>query len=143
MSEVEILLVDDDGNDVEVALRAVRRENLDINVAVARGGGEALEMLGLENGSAAIVSPRAVFLDLKMPGIDGWEVLQRVRQHPATQTLPVVVLSWSGQRDDVERCYALGANSYLIKRFESARPGAYFAAAVRYWAELNETPEPA
>jgi CheY-like chemotaxis protein len=113
---LEILLVDDDRNDVDIALRAVRRENLNVRVVVANGGGEALEMLGIERNdqAAARVAPRVVFLDLKMPGVDGWEVLQRLRDHPATQRLPVVVLSWSGQRNDVERCYALGANSYLV-----------------------------
>jgi len=139
---VDVLLVDDDRNDVDVALRAVRREDLDVRVAVAGGGGEALEMLGIESGVDADdrISPCVVFLDLKMPGVDGWEVLQKIRENPSTRELPVVVLSWSGQQRDVERCYRLGANSYLVKRFEAARPGAYFAQAVRYWADLNEAP---
>jgi two-component system response regulator len=141
--QVEILLVDDDRNDVDIALRAVRRENLNVRVTVANGGGEALEMLGIERNDqgAPRVAPRVVFLDLKMPGVDGWEVLQRLREHPATQRLPVVVLSWSGQRSDVERCYELGANSYVVKRIEVTRPGAYFAEAVRYWVDLNESPD--
>jgi CheY-like chemotaxis protein len=141
VEQADILLIDDDRNDVDVALRAVRRENLGLEVAVANGGGEALEMLGIESGSGPQVVPRVVFLDLKMPGVDGWEVLQRIREHPSTQTLPVVVLSWSGQTDDVDRCYLLGANSYLVKRFEATKPGAYFAQAARYWANLNESPK--
>ncbi len=140
--KVAILIVDDDRDDVDVALRAIRRENLDVKVSVARDGGEAIAMLGLESSGALEqnLAPRVVFLDLNMPRVDGWEVLRRIRQNPSTETLPVVVLSWSAQRHDVERCYALGANSYLVKRSEVTRPGAYFADAVRYWADLNEPP---
>ena len=138
----DILIVDDDRDDVEIALRAIRRENLDVRVSVASDGGEALEMLGLEaNGSERPrVTPRVIFLDLEMPRVDGWEVLRRLRQHPPTRQLPVVVLSWSSQMNDVDRCYALGANSFLVKRVDPTHPGAYFAEAVRYWAELNEAP---
>lgn len=141
---VEVLLVDDDRNDIDVALRAVRREDLQVRVAVANGGGEALAMLGLEasHGGATSLSPCVVFLDLKMPGVDGWEVLQKIRSAAATRVVPVVILSWSAQIRDVERCYELGANSYLVKRFEPTRPGFYFAEAVRYWTRSNEAPLP-
>ena len=141
-TSAEILLVDDDRDDVEVALRAVRRESLDVRVRVASDGGEALELLGIgaNGGGAPGLAPRVVFLDLKMPRVDGWEVLEKLRGHPATQRLPVVVLSWSGQQRDVERCYELGANSYLVKRTDVGRPGAYFAEAVRYWVTLNRVP---
>lgn len=138
----DILLVDDDPNDVDVALRALRRDGIDVNVSVAHGGEEALDLLGVDAPSEhdRPARPSVVFLDLKMPGVDGWEVLERLRNHPETETLPVVVLSWSGAPEDVSRCYALGANSYLVKRFEGERPGAYFAQAVRYWAGLNRAP---
>jgi CheY-like chemotaxis protein len=139
---VDVLLVEDDRDDVEIALRAIRRENLDVRVSVARDGGEALEMLGVEAdaGDVSQVAPRVIFLDLKMPRVDGWEVLRRLREHPATHKLPVVIMSWSDQMRDVDRCYELGANSFLVKRFDPARPGAYFAEAVRYWARLNHGP---
>ena len=109
----EILLVDDDRDDVDVALRAVRREHLDVTVRVASDGGEALELLGIDGngGVPPDALPRVVFLDLNMPRVDGWQVLEKLRRDPATQKLPVVVLSWSGQRRDIERCYELGANS--------------------------------
>lgn len=142
MSEPVVLLVDDDSDDVDIALHAVRREALDVRVEVARDGGEALERLGVEpGGEESEELPRVVFLDLNMPRVDGWEVLERMRKHPATRTLPVVVLSSSSRPEDIDRCYALGANSYLVKRFEAGRPGAYFADAVRYWAHANEVPE--
>ena len=137
----DILLVDDDPNDVDIALRALRRDGVDVPVSVARGGEEALAVLGVEaSEDTKLVRPSVVFLDLKMPGVDGWEVLERLRDHPDTERLPVVVLSWSGAREDVERCYALGANSYLVKHFEGERPGAYFVEAVRYWVGLNHAP---
>lgn len=145
MGKPVVLLVDDDPDDVDIALRALRREDLEVRVEVARDGGEALERLGVMaegegEGEAPGSLPRAVFLDLNMPRVDGWEVLERMRQHPPTRRLPVVVLSSSARREDIDRCYALGANSYLVKRFEAGRPGSYFADAVRYWAHANEVP---
>jgi two-component system response regulator len=140
---VQILLVDDDPHDVAVALRAVRlSEDLDVRVAVAGDGREALEALGVEsNGTGATpVVPCVVLLDLEMPRIDGWEVLRRLRATPRTRDLPVVSLSWSAQREDIESCYALGANSFLVKRISLRNPGAYFAEAVRYWVDLNHPP---
>jgi CheY-like chemotaxis protein len=140
----DILLVDDDPNDVDIALRALRRESINVNVSVANGGEEALELLGVASSEDdSLPRPSVVFLDLKMPGVDGWEVLERLRNHPETVTLPVVVLSWSGAPEDVSRCYALGANSYLVKHFGGERPGSYFAQAVRYWTGLNQAPSDA
>lgn len=149
-----MLLVEDDGNDVEVALRALHRQGLDETVQVVRDGQEALEALGLEPTSrppslspseqpSARVRPdrpAVVFLDLKMPRVDGWEVLRRIRRDPETAQLPVVVFSSSDRDADVQRCYELGANSFLVKRFDPKSPGAYIAEAARYWLELNTQP---
>lgn len=142
---VAMLLVDDDRNDVEVALRALHREGLDGWVRVARDGQEALEALGLEPTSSAFgreerVRPAVVFLDLKMPRVDGWEVLQRIRSNPETAALPVVVISSSDHEMDIRRCYELGANSFLVKRFDPKSAGAYIAEAAHYWLELNRQP---
>ena len=136
-----ILLVDDDRNEIDVVLRALARAGLDAPVAVARDGVEALEALGLEANGAPPPLPRVVFLDLKMPRVDGWEVLRRIREHPCTSDVPVVMLSSSNRKEDIERSYALGANSYLVKRFDRRGPGSYFVDAARYWLELNRTPE--
>jgi len=136
----DILLVDDDLDEVNVALRALDRAGLDVSVSIAGDGLEALEALGLESsGSAVPTPPRVMFLDLKMPRVDGWEVLRRVREHPRTADVPIVVLSSSDRKEDIQRSYALGANSFLVKRFDSRGPGSYFADAVRYWLELNRT----
>ena len=134
-----LLWVDDDRDEVDVALRALRRTGLDATVEVARDGQEALQALRLETGrEGEPVSPRVVFLDLKMPRVDGWEVLRRLRAHPPTADLPVVVISSSDRERDVEQCYELGANSVLVKRHDARSPGAYLAQAVRYWLELNQ-----
>lgn len=135
-----ILLVDDNRDEVDVALRALQQAGLDAPVEVARDGLEALEALGLEAPHAAPPPPRVVFLDLKMPRVDGWEVLRRIRENPRTSDLPVVVLSSSDRREDIARSYALGANSFLLKRFDRRGPGSYFADAARYWLELNRVP---
>jgi CheY-like chemotaxis protein len=136
-----ILLVEDDRDEVDVALRALDHAGLDAPVAVARDGLEALEALGLEEDGAPPPPPRVVFLDLKMPRVDGWEVLRRIRGNPRTADVPVVVLSSSDRKQDIERSYALGANSYLVKRFDRRGPGSYFVEAARYWLELNHTPQ--
>lgn len=137
--DAAILLVEDDRNEVDVALRAIRRAGLHAPVEVARDGQAALEVLGLEPNPSVgeALRPRVVFLDLKLPRVDGWEVLRRLRQHPETAALPVVVVSSSDEHDDVRRAYALGANSFVVKRFDRRGPGRYFAEAARYWLELN------
>jgi CheY-like chemotaxis protein len=147
MSErTRIVLVDDDRDDIDVALRAARREQLPVTITVFQDSREVLEALGVEedgNGNGAARSrlrPHAIFLDLRMPRIDGWEILRRLRESPHTREIPVIVQSWSTRREDIERCYALGANSFIAKRMTPANPGFYFADAVRYWIQLNQTP---
>lgn len=136
-----LLLVDDDPDDVTIALRAIRRAGLPVEVQTLGDGREALEALNLaENGSAgrAPLVPQVIFLDLRMPQVDGFEVLRRLRGAAQTRSIPVVVVSSSERPEDVRRSYALGANSYLVKRFDGRDPGGWLAEAVRYWIELNQ-----
>lgn len=133
-----LLLVEDNPDDVELTLRAFRRAKLDQSVFVARDGAEALEFLfGVE---AASPLPKAVLLDLKLPKVDGLEVLARIRQGERTRRLPVVVITSSREESDIRRAYALGANSYVVKPVEFER----FVAAVvdvgLYWLQLNQAP---
>jgi len=138
-----ILLVDDDEGHLMVAQRAITRAQLDVDVHVAHTGREALHELGLENGGlSAETMPVLVMLDLSMPGVSGWDVLRRLRQDVRGKQIPVVVVSSSGRPEDVKRSYELGANSYLVKRYETVRPGGYVADAARYWLELNTPPNP-
>jgi two-component system response regulator len=137
-----IVLIDDDPDDIEVALRAARRAQLPVEITVFHDGRDVLDALG-SNGSGgelARLHPRAIFLDLRMPRIDGWEILRQLRANPHTKNIPVIIQSWSTQRDDIARCYALGANSFVVKRLTPADPGFYFTDAVRYWIQLNQTP---
>jgi two-component system, response regulator len=141
VSSPVLLLIEDDVDHVDVITRALRKAGVAAEVRVVRDGQEAIDTLGLDDtpgGSGAL--PRVVFLDLKMPRVDGWEVLRRLRSSPRTARLPVVVVSGSDRREDIERSYALGANSYLLKRFDPRGPGAYLAEAARYWIEMNRVP---
>lgn len=136
-----MLLVEDDRNAVDVVLRALHRSGLDGVVHVARDGQEALEALGIESGSEhEQVRPSVVFLDIKMPRIDGWEVLRRIRANPELADLPVVICSASDHEADVRRSYEMGANSFLVKRFDPRSPGHYLAEAAHYWLEINQRP---
>jgi two-component system response regulator len=142
--ETDILLVEDDPAEVEVARRAFRRAQLDA-VAVVRDGEEALAALRLEEDPPAecdgLLQPRVIFLDLRMPKVDGFEVLRAIRSAPHTREIPVVVVSSSSREEDVREAYRLGANSFLVKRFEGG-PGAMLVDAARYWLELNRAPQP-
>lgn len=137
----QVLLVEDDPNDAFVALRAIRRVGVD-SVQVAKDGVEALEVLGLLPGDhAAEARPRLILLDLQLPRLGGFEVLRELRRHDATRDIPVVVVSTSTRREDVQAAYRLGANSYVVKRADLERPGGYFADAVEYWLNVNRTTE--
>jgi CheY-like chemotaxis protein len=139
-----LLLIEDDRDYVDVIARALGKAGLEAELHVVRDGQEALDTLGIENGgfSEARPLPRVVFLDLKMPRVDGWEVLTRMRASPRTARVPVVIVSGSDRPEDIRRSYALGANSYLLKRFDPRGPGTYLAEAARYWIEMNQvTPE--
>jgi two-component system response regulator len=137
-----VLIVEDDSDELDVAVRALRRAGMNLEVEIARDGQQALECLGIEASSdgAAAVRPSVIFLDLKMPRVDGCQVLSKIREHEATADLPVVVLSSSNRSADIQRSYQLGANSFLVKHNDRRSPGAYIAEAAHYWIELNVPP---
>jgi CheY-like chemotaxis protein len=131
-----ILLVEDDPDHELLTIRALKKSNIANDIRVARGGEEALELLFGENA----IRPQVVLLDLKLPKIDGLEVLRRIRQNDGTRLLPVVVLTSSDEERDVVRSYQLGVNSYIRKPVNFTD----FAEATRqlgmYWLVLNECP---
>ena len=131
-----ILLVEDSPDDVELTLIAFRRHNLANEVVVRTDGPAALEYL--HSGSHDL--PTVVLLDLKLPGIDGIEVLRRIREHPTTRLLPVVVLTSSAQERDRLQAYELGANSFIVKPVDFEQ----FIDSARqigmYWLMLNAAP---
>jgi CheY-like chemotaxis protein len=143
MPERTILLVEDNRDDEALTLRALRRANVANAVVVARDGVEALDYLfgtGTYAGRDLRDLPQVVLLDLKLPKLDGIEVLRRIRTSDRTRLLPVVVLTSSNEERDRLATYALGANSYVRKPVDFAQ----FADAVRqlglYWIVLNESP---
>jgi two-component system, response regulator len=142
MSEqrAEILLVEDNPNDVKLTLHAFKIANLANTVHVARDGVEALEFLfGAELSSNEKIpeKPKLILLDLKLPRLDGHEVLKRIKKDPRTCSIPVVVLTSSSEERDVMRTYEVGANSYIIKPVDFEQ----FTESVRdigkYWLEIN------
>lgn len=143
-SEVEILLVEDNPNDVELTLRALKSVNLTNRIHVVRDGAEALDFLfargayAERNGAQA---PKVVLLDLKLPKLDGLEVLERIRQDPRTKLLPVVVLTSSREEPDIQKSYALGVNSYIVKPVEFEAFVRAVSEAGLYWLLLNQPPQ--
>jgi CheY-like chemotaxis protein len=133
---VDILLVEDDANDIAVAMRAFRRNALEERVRVLRDGVELVEYLQTHDLRAR--PPKVILLDLKMPRMDGRAVLRELRSRQETRHVPVVVVSSSDQPSDVLECYELGANSFVVKQLTPAMPGTYLVDTVRYWLEINE-----
>jgi CheY-like chemotaxis protein len=138
----EILLVEDNPDDVELTMRAFRKSNIVNEIVVARDGVEALDYLfstGTPGGRPPTL-PQVVLLDLKMPRVDGLHVLERIRAHPRTKLLPVVILTSSIEEQDLLNTYSRGANSYIRKPVDFQE----FVEAVRqlglYWLLLNHPP---
>ena len=141
MFQKTILLVEDNADDEELTIRALKKNNVMNNLVIARDGVEALDFLfgsGAYAGRDTTVLPGLVLLDLKLPKIDGLEVLRRIRAAERTRRMPVTVLTSSKEEQDVIRSYDLGANSYIRKPVDFNQ----FTEAVRqlglYWLLLNE-----
>jgi len=143
MDSKTILLVEDNSDDEALTLRALKKNNIKNEVVIARDGAEALEYLfgtGKYAGRNTSLTPQVVLLDLKLPKVDGLEVLRRVRADQRTKLLPVVILTSSNEEQDRIDGYGLGANSYVRKPVDFSQ----FMDAARqlglYWLILNEAP---
>src|SRR5512133_1112831 len=143
MRDKFVLLVEDNPDDVALTQRAFRKSNIANDMVVAKDGVEALEFIfgtGQYSGRDPEERPEVVLLDLKLPKVDGLEVLRRLREDPRTKLLPVVILTSSKEEQDMMRGYALGANSYVRKPVDFIE----FTEAVRelglYWLILNQSP---
>jgi two-component system response regulator len=140
---VDILLVEDNPNDVELTLHAFRKNQISNRIHTARDGAEALDFLfgtGAYQHRSPALGPELVLLDLKLPLVDGLEVLRRLKADPRTRRIPVVVLTSSREDRDLDECYRLGVNSYIVKPVDFQQ----FTEAVRqvglYWLLLNQSP---
>jgi CheY-like chemotaxis protein len=141
MNEVEILLVEDNPDDLEMSLHALRKAKIANRIQVARDGQEALDFIFCEGAFASRNmenAPRVVLLDLKLPKVDGLEVLKRIKSDHRTRKIPVVILTSSKEQNDVIESYDLGTNSYIVKPVSLDQ----FVAAVQnlgmYWLLLNQ-----
>jgi two-component system response regulator len=141
--EVELLLVEDNDGDAEMTIRALKKNNLANKIVRLKDGAEALDFIFAEGAYAnrkVENGPKVILLDLKMPKVNGIEVLQRVKSDERTKTIPVVVLTSSQEDPDIKECYRLGVNSYAVKpvQFDA------FVKAISelgvYWMLVNQSP---
>lgn len=141
LEEVEVLLVEDNPHDAELTLRALKKYHLANQVHWMRDGAEALEFIfaqGAYAGRDINHKPRLMLLDLKLPKLDGPEVLRQVKLDPRTRAIPVVVLTASREDRDLQECYRLGANSYIVKPVEFEAFLKAVAEIGLYWLLLNK-----
>jgi len=141
--EVDILLVEDNPDDLELALHALKRESLANNIFVARDGEEALDFLfctGPFADRSPSHPPKLVLLDLKLPKVNGLEVLQKLKQDPRTKSIPTVILTSSREEQDLVRSYNLGANSYIQKPVDFEKFRSTVKQAGFYWLLINQQP---
>jgi two-component system response regulator len=141
---IEILLIDDNMNDAELMIRALKKNNMSSKLIHLKDGVEALDFVFCK-GSFAERNfnnrPKVIFLDLKMPRIDGLEVLERIKKDEQTKLIPIVILTSSKQDQDMRKCYDLGASSYIVKPVEFDNFSKALAELGFYWLLLNEQPK--
>ena len=143
-NEIEILLVEDNMSDAEMTIRALKKNNLGHKMFHVKDGEEALEFIfatGKYQERTAENTPKVILLDLKMPKVNGIEVLQKIRSDDRTKKIPVVVLTSSNEEPDIQECYRLGVNSYVVKPVQFEK----FIKAVSelglYWLLVNQPPK--
>jgi two-component system response regulator len=142
-NRADILLVEDNPNDAELTQRALRKGGFEDRLTIVRDGAEALDYLfasGAYSGRNIEDRPKVVFLDLKLPKVDGIEVLRRIRSDDRLKTVPVVVLTSSHEERDITQCYRLGVNSYVVKPVDFDSFYKSVAELGTYWLVLNKAP---
>jgi CheY-like chemotaxis protein len=142
MSQLKpILLVEDNLNDIELVLNALKRNNVANEVIIARHGGDALDILHRRGAFAdRLVDPIFILLDLKMPKVDGLEVLQQIKRDPTLQLIPVVMLTSSCEETDLVKSYRLGVNAYVVKPVDFTQFVEVIKQLGIFWAVINMPP---
>ena len=143
-NSIEILLVEDNPDDAELTIRELRKNNMANNLFHVEDGADAIDFIfatGKFEGLKTVgYPPKVVLLDIQMPKVNGIEVLKRIKGDPLTSSIPVVILTSSKEDPDIQKCYALGANSYIVKPVNFER----FSVAIQtlgfYWLLLNQPP---
>jgi len=138
---IEIVLVEDNPNDVELALRALSKHNLANKTIVLKDGKEALDYILQVGASAAAVAPKIILLDLKLPKIDGLQVLREIKGDERAKMIPVVVMTSSQEERDVVESYKLGVNSYIQKPIDFKKFVDIVEEIGYYWLLINKPPQ--
>jgi CheY-like chemotaxis protein len=142
-TEVEILLVEDTRSDAEMTMRALKKNKIGNNIIHLKDGREALDFLfgiGEYAGRDVTKMPRVILMDLKMPRMDGIDTLRQLKANELTKMIPVVVLTSSKENPDIQKCYALGANSYIVKPVEFVDFIKVVSDLGLYWVLHNQSP---
>lgn len=140
MNEKTILLVEDNPDDEALMRRALRKHNIPARILVARDGVEAIDQIFRSGFDGSLALPAVIFLDLKMPRMDGFEVLRRLRADDRTRTVPVIIFTSSNESQDIRGGYELGANSYVRKPVDFLEFSESVRLLAEYWLRLNELP---
>jgi two-component system, response regulator len=142
MERYEILLVEDNNSDIEMIMDTISEKNLDERVIAVKNGKEAIDYFfgpqGCLHGSPVYL-PKMILLDLKLPKINGFQVLKRLKADERTRQIPVVIFTSSDQKSDKDESYALGVNSYIVKPMDADVYADYISDIVRYWMRINRT----
>jgi two-component system response regulator len=142
-TEIHLLLVEDDPRDVRLTVRELEGQNWNCRIQVARDGEEALDIVfhrGIHASSSVSDRPHLVLLDLKLPKVDGLQVLREIKSRPETRVIPVVALTSSVEEQDRADCYNLGVNGYVQKPVDFEQFRSTIRAVARYWLAINEPP---
>lgn len=142
-NQIEILLVEDNINDAELTMRALLKHKIANEIIHLKDGASAVDFLfgtGTFQGRDTDIKPKLILLDLKMPKLNGIEVLERIKNDSNTKTIPVVVLTSSKEHPDIEKCYRLGVNSYIVKPVEFQNFSKAVTELGLYWLLLNHPP---
>jgi CheY-like chemotaxis protein len=143
VESTDLLIVEDNPTDLELTLRSLSKCASSPTIDVVKDGSEALDYIfatGAYKKRAAAVPPKVIFLDLKLPKVDGLEILRQLKTHDRTKNIPVVMLTSSQQECDIRECYRLGVNSYIVKPVDFQKFTEAIVQMGQYWIDLNYPP---